>query len=117
MNDKKSKSKAAAQTHADVLDVLKDSAKPRVARSAKIAGLNRGGSRIPELSSTSMPGVVNKIIPTTRSSHPEKAQITIGGADRGYRDLRIDNVLTDEHGDDVKLKKRAHVEVTITAES
>jgi len=33
-----------------------------------------------------------------------------------HRDLRIENSLTDEHGDDVKLKKGAPVEVTITAQ-
>jgi hypothetical protein len=31
-------------------------------------------------------------------------------------DLRIENSLTDEHGDEVKLEKGAHVEVTVTAE-
>jgi hypothetical protein len=35
--------------------------------------------------------------------------------DRKYRDLRIENTLTDEHGDDVKLKKGGHVEVTVTS--
>jgi len=34
---------------------------------------------------------------------------------RPYRDLRIENSLTDEHGDEVGLKKGAHVDVTITA--
>jgi hypothetical protein len=63
-----------------------------------------------------MPGTVDKIIPSTGSSHSEKVQIAVDGADRGYRDLRIENVLTDEHGEDVKLKKDAHVEVTVTAE-
>jgi hypothetical protein len=43
-------------------------------------------------------------------------QISIEGPDRRYRDLRIENALTDEHGDDVKLKKGTRVEVTITAE-
>ena len=33
-----------------------------------------------------------------------------------FPDLRIENALIDEHGDDVKLKKGAHVEVTVTAE-
>jgi hypothetical protein len=36
--------------------------------------------------------------------------------DAQYRDLHIENVLTDEHGYDVKLKKGAHVQVTVTAE-
>ena len=62
-----------------------------------------------------MPGRVSKIVPPPRLRQPEKAQIAIDGADRLYRDLRIENILTDEHGDDVKLKKGAHVEVTVAA--
>ena len=62
-----------------------------------------------------MPGKVAKLIPSPRPSQPEKAQISIEG-DHGYRDLRIENSLTDEHGDEVKLKKGAHVEVTVTTE-
>jgi hypothetical protein len=64
-----------------------------------------------------MPGTVNKIISPSRPNQPEKAQIAVDGADHRYRDLRIENTLTDEHGDDVKLKKGAHVEVTVKAES
>lgn len=63
-----------------------------------------------------MPGTVEKIVPSPRPSQPEKALITVKGADRGYRNLRIENVLTDEHGDDMRLKKHTHVEVTVTAE-
>jgi hypothetical protein len=63
-----------------------------------------------------MPGTVDKIIPSPRPSQPEKAQIAVDGADQRHRDLRFENILTDEHGDDVKLKKGAHVEVTVTAE-
>jgi hypothetical protein len=59
--------------------------------------------------------------PLTKSSRldrprqPEKAQIAVDGADHRHRDLRIENTLTDENGDDMKLKKGAHVEVTIAA--
>lgn len=60
-----------------------------------------------------MPGTVDEIIPSPRPSEPEKAQISVDGADHRYRELRIENTLTDEHGDDVKLKKGAHVEVTV----
>ena len=63
-----------------------------------------------------MPGSVDKIIPSSRPGQPEKVQVAVDGADRLYRDLRIENTLTDENGDDVKLKKGAHVEVTVTAE-
>jgi hypothetical protein len=62
-----------------------------------------------------MPGIVKKIIPSPRTSLPEKAQIAVAGATRPYRDLRVENTLTDEHGDDVRLKKGAHVEITVTA--
>jgi hypothetical protein len=61
-----------------------------------------------------MSGIIKKIIPSLRASQPEKAQIAVDGADQRYRDLRYENTLTDEYGDDVKLKKGAHVEVTIT---
>jgi hypothetical protein len=40
----------------------------------------------------------------------------VEGADRPHRDLRIENILTDENGDDVRLKKGARVEVTVSAE-
>lgn len=96
--------------------VEKEMAMPRMARSARIATLNWDTARIPEQPSAVMPGTVDKLIPSPGPSEPEKAQIAIGGADRGYRDLRIENALTDEHGDDVKLKKGAHVDVTVTAE-
>ncbi len=48
---------------------------------------------------------MRKLIPSPRSGQPEKAQIGVNGADQRYRKLRIQNALTDEHGDDVKLKR------------
>lgn len=60
-----------------------------------------------------MPGTVDKLIPSSTSRSQEKAQISIEG-DAGYRKLRIQNSLTDQHGDEVKLEKGAHVEVTVT---
>ena len=89
--------------------------KPRITRSARIAELNLDTARISEEPSMTMPGSVDKIIPSSRPGQPEKAQVAVDGADRLYRDLRIENTLTDENGDDVKLKKGAHVEVTVTA--
>jgi hypothetical protein len=100
---------------ATLASVRKEMAKPRIARSAKIAELNLDTVRLSEQPSVSMPGTVDKIIPSLRRSHTEKAQIAIDGADHRYRSLRIENMLTDEHGDDVKLKNGAHVEVTVTA--
>jgi hypothetical protein len=100
--------------NASPASVSKEMAKPRIARSARIAELKLDTSRIPERPSTTMPGTVKKIIPSPRLSQPEKAQIAVDGADQRHRDLRFENTLTDEHGDDVKLKKGAHVEVTVT---
>jgi hypothetical protein len=91
-------------------------AKPRMARSARIAELNLDATRNPEPPSTIMSGTVDKIIPSPRPGQPEEAQIAVEGAGHKYQDLRIENTLTDEHGDDVRLKKGAHVDVSVTAE-
>jgi hypothetical protein len=96
--------------------VTKEMAKPRMTRSARITELNLDTMRIREQPSTILSGIVDKIIPSPRPSQPEKAQISLQGADRRPRNLRIDNTLTDEHGDDVRLEKGARVEVTVTAE-
>lgn len=87
-----------------------------MSRSARIAEQNLDTSRISIEPTTSMRGTVHKIIPSPSPTQPEKAQIVVDGADRGYRDLRIENTLTDENEDDVSLKKGAHVEVTVTAQ-
>ena len=95
--------------------VRKEMAKPRMARSARIAELNMDITRIPDQPSVTMPGTVNRIVRSARPNQPAKAQIAVEGAIRPYRNLRIENALIDEHGDDVKLKKGAHVEVTVAA--
>ena len=107
-SDKKKRDDAIAEI------VLKQIEQPRMSKSARIAELNLDTARIPELPSTILKGTVDKILPPARSQ-PERAQIGVDGADEGYRDLRIENILTDEYGDDVRLKKGAHVEVTVTA--
>jgi hypothetical protein len=96
--------------------VRKEMEKPRMARSAKIAELHLETTRIPEQPCVSMPGTVDKIIPSPGPSQPEQAQIGVEGGDSQKQDLRIENTLTYEHGDDVRLKKGAHVEVNVTAE-
>jgi len=100
----------------ELSSVTREMEKPRMARSARIAELNLDAARIREQPRVTMPGTVDRIIPPPGPSQPGKAQITVDGADHHYRDLRIESTLTDEHGDDVKLKKGAHVEVTVTAE-
>lgn len=96
--------------------VKREMALPRMARSARIAAMKLDTSRTPEQPSATVPGKVDKIIPSRTPSKPEKAQIAVKGPDRRKQDLRIENSLTDEHGDDVKLKKGARVDVTVTKE-
>jgi hypothetical protein len=68
-----------------------------------------------EKSSTVLPGTVEKIIKSPYSAEPEKAQISVEGADHLYREIRIDNTLTNENGDEVSLKRGVHVDVTVAA--
>jgi anti-sigma B factor antagonist len=69
-----------------------------------------------EKSSVTLPGTVEQVIESPHPSIPEKAKISVQGADELYQEIRIENTLTDEHGDEVRLKKGAHVEVTVEAE-
>src|ERR1017187_5946949 len=100
--------------NATLASVAQEMGKPRMARSARIAELNLDTERNPEQPSVTMPGTVNKIIRSPSPTQPEKAQVAVEGADPKYRELRIENTLLDENGDDVKLKKGAHVQVRIT---
>src|SRR5450631_1464959 len=86
MMHKKAKTELSNATRASV---RKEMAKPRMARSTRIVELNLDTARIPEQPSVTMPGTVNKIIPSPHPSEPEKAQIAVEGADHRYRDLRI----------------------------
>ena len=107
INDKKETYEATQ------VSVTKEMAEPRMARSARIAELKLDTSRRPEPASVTVPGTVNKIIPPSAARKPEKAQIAVDGSER--TEIRIENALTDEHGDDVKLKKGAQVDVTVAA--
>ena len=68
-----------------------------------------------EKPSITMPATVEKIIKSPHPNEPEKAQISVEGADHLYREIRIENTLTDENGRKVSLKPGAEVEVTIEA--
>ncbi|MGB8985383.1 MAG: hypothetical protein WCC37_02010 [Candidatus Sulfotelmatobacter sp.] len=68
-----------------------------------------------EKPSTTLPATVEKIIKPVFPTEPERAQIAIHGADHLYREVRIENTLTDENGEKVRLKPGAEVEVTIEA--
>jgi hypothetical protein len=69
-----------------------------------------------EKPSVTLPGTVEKIIQPAEPTEPEKAQIAIEGADDLYREIRIENSLTAENGDEVRLKKGAEVDVTVEAD-
>jgi hypothetical protein len=71
---------------------------------------------VTEKPSTTLPGTVEKIIKSPDPKEPEKAQIAVEGADDLYKEIRIENTLTDENGDPVSLKKGAKVDVTVEAD-
>ena len=68
-----------------------------------------------EKPSVTLAGTVEQIIESPHPRIPEKAEISVQGADELYQEIRIENTLTDEHGDVVRLKKGALVEVTVEA--
>jgi hypothetical protein len=63
---------------------------------------------------TKKPGLVRKLI--KHPHEPEKAEISIAGADDLYKEIRIENTLENEQGEKVKLKQGAHVEVIVEAD-
>jgi len=69
-----------------------------------------------EKPNVTLPGKVEQIIKSAHPSEPEKAQIAVEGADDLYKEIRIENTLTDENGRHVRLKKGAEVEVTVEAD-
>lgn len=64
-----------------------------------------------------MRGRVEKIIKPVSPKEPERAQITIPEADDLYREVRVENVLTDENGEKAGLKPGAEVDVIVEADS
>jgi hypothetical protein len=68
-----------------------------------------------ETASVTLPGTVEKVIKSPDPNEPDKAQISVEGADELYREIRIDNTLQNEKGEDVVLKLGAEVDVTVEA--
>ncbi|MCU1303424.1 MAG: hypothetical protein JWQ87_3708 [Candidatus Sulfotelmatobacter sp.] len=64
-----------------------------------------------------MSGTVETIIKSPFPNVSEKAEIHVVGAGPLYREIRIDNSLTNENGEKVSLKLGAQVEVTIEAKA
>jgi hypothetical protein len=74
-----------------------------------------GRKEMTDKPSTTKAGTVQKIIKSPDPSEPEKAEIAVQGADDLYKEIRIENTLTDEKGNEVQLKVGARVEVTVEA--
>jgi hypothetical protein len=68
-----------------------------------------------EKPSTTLPGTVQKIIKTPNPKAPEQAEIVVQNAEELYREIRVENTLVNEKGEEVGLKPGAPVEVTIEA--
>jgi hypothetical protein len=66
--------------------------------------------------SVTLPGTVDKVMPPIIPLEPEKAQISVNGADDLYKEIRVENTLLDENGKPVALKPGAEVDITITAD-
>jgi hypothetical protein len=71
---------------------------------------------MPEKPNVTLPGTVEKIIPSPHPSEPEKAQIAIEDGDDLYKEIRIENALQDKDGNEVALKEGAEVKVTVEAD-
>jgi hypothetical protein len=62
-------------------------------------------------------GKVQKVLKPIVPLEPEKAQISVDEADELYREIRVENVLTDENGEKVRLKPGAEVDVILEADT
>ena len=62
-------------------------------------------------------GTVQKVIKPPFPGQAEKAQINVHGADDLYKEIRIENVVTDEKGTKAHLKPGAEVDVIVEADS
>ena len=69
-----------------------------------------------EKPSVTLPGTVEKVIKPSQPGQAEKVQIEVEGADDMYREIRIENSLTGENGQQVRLEKGAEVEVKVEAD-
>ena len=63
-----------------------------------------------------MRGKVQKVLKPI-NGEPEKAQIHLEEAEELYREIRVENEVTDENGNKAKLKPGSEVDVVIEADS
>ena len=64
-----------------------------------------------------MRGKVQKLIRPANPAQAEKAEVHINEADDLYREIRVENVLKNEEGEEVSLKPGAEVDVIVEAYS
>jgi predicted DNA-binding antitoxin AbrB/MazE fold protein len=62
-------------------------------------------------------GIVEKVIKPVFPSEGEKVQIDIKEADDLYREIRVENVLTDDDGQKARLKAGSKVDIVVEADS
>jgi hypothetical protein len=60
-----------------------------------------------------LPGRVERIIKPSYPSEREKAEIEIEGADDLYKEIRIENVVTDDKGNKAQLEPGEEVDITV----
>lgn len=66
--------------------------------------------------STTVAGTIQKIIRPSHPAKPEQAEVLVHDAEPLYQELRIENTLVNEKGEEVGLKPGAAVEMTIEAD-
>jgi predicted DNA-binding antitoxin AbrB/MazE fold protein len=64
-----------------------------------------------------MRGTVQQVLKPLVPHELEKAQISVDEAEELYREIRIENVLTDENAEKVRLKPGADVDVVVEADT
>jgi predicted DNA-binding antitoxin AbrB/MazE fold protein len=62
-------------------------------------------------------GTVRKVLKPVAPGETEKAEISLEEADELYREIRVENELTDENGEKVSLKPGAEVDVVLEADT
>ena len=75
----------------------------------------RKKSAEPGKATVTLPGTVERVIKSPYPDEPDKAQIAVEGADELYREIRIENTLQNERGEEVALKPGTEVDVTVEA--
>jgi hypothetical protein len=76
-----------------------------------------GGLLMRKKKQKKMRGSVQKVIQPLIPGEPERAQIGIDEADHLYREIRVENVVTDEKGEKGSLKPGAEVDVILEADA